>query len=122
MELQMIDAQIKQFEQQLMQIEEQNMGVSMVIESLAELTEVKTGCEILVPVANGIFAKAQIKDTKTLSVNVGGGAVVEKTVEETKQMLKKQAKDIEKYKEEAILHLQQMIAQAAAIQKELKSE
>lgn len=116
LELQMLDSQIKQLEQQMIQMEQQIFEVNEIIQSLSDIKEVKSGTEILVPVANGIFTTAEIKDTKNLKVNVGAGITVEKTVEETKEMLKDQQKNIETYRDEVFLQLQQMVSKASFLQ------
>ena len=120
-ELQYLDQQIKGFEERLMQVEQQILEVNIIIENLSELKDVKAGTEILVPLANGIFATAELKDAKMLKVNVGGGAVTEKSVDDTKNMLKNQIKEIEEYKDELFLQLQQMVNHASQVQKEMRS-
>ena len=116
LELQSLDAQIKQIEEQMVQIEEQIFEVDSLIDNLHEIKNVKAGEEILVPVANGIFIKAKIENTSNLKVNIGSGVVVDKTLDETIDMLKEQIKNIEKYKDEIFLQLQQMISQASQVQ------
>lgn len=116
LELQNLDSQIKQVEDQMVQIEEQILEVANLIESLKEISNVKKGEEILVPVANGIFLKAKIEDTENLKVNVGSGVVVDKTLNETIDMLKTQIKNIEQYKDEMFAQLQQMINHASQLQ------
>lgn len=116
LELQMLDQQIKQIEEQMANIEGQVFEVNNLIENLSELKSMKDNQEILVPVANGIFMKANIKDSNNLKVNVGSGVVVEKTLDETKEMLKEQIKSIETYKEEMFLELQKLVMKASHIQ------
>jgi prefoldin alpha subunit len=116
LELESLDGQIKQIEEQMIQIEEQMLEVGFLIENLSEIKNIKAGEEILVPLANGIFIKARIADLNSLKVNVGSGVVVDKTLDETIEMLKEQIKNIEKYKDEIFSHLQQMISQASHLQ------
>jgi prefoldin alpha subunit len=122
LELQYLDSQIKQIEQQMTQVEEQIFEVDSLIENLSELKETKKGQELLVPVANGIFLKANIEDVKNLKVNVGGGVVVEKTIDETVEMLKEQIRNIEIYKNEMLMQLQELIAHASLLQANIVGE
>jgi prefoldin alpha subunit len=122
LELQFLDGQIKQAEQQISQVEEQIFEVNSLIDSLSELKTAKKGQEILVPVANGIFIKAKIEDKESLKVNVGGGVVVEKTIDNTIEMLKEQIRNIETYKNEIFVQLQQLVAQASDIQAKIVGE
>ena len=48
------------------------------------------GAETLAPIANGIFVKAEIKDTSTFLVNVGADTVVEKSSEQIIALLEEQ--------------------------------
>ena len=122
LELQFLDSQIKQAEQQMSQAEEQIFEVNILIDSLCELKTAKRGQEILVPVANGIFIKAKIEDKDLLKVNVGGGVVVEKTIDGTIEMLRAQVKNIEKYKDETFAQLSGLVAQASSLQSEIVGE
>jgi len=119
MELQYLDSQIKQSEEQMTQIETQIAELNDVIMNLSEIKDMKPGSEILLPIANGIFAEAEIKNVKKLRVNVGAGVVTEKTPEQTTEMLKEHLNKIESYKEEMFMQLQAMVNQASLIQKEL---
>jgi len=119
LELQVLDSQIKQIEEQMSRIEEQIFEVNSLIENLSELKNVKNGQEILVPVANGIFVKASVTDVNNIKVNVGSGVVVEKTLEETKEMLKEQIKSIDNYKDEMFAELQKLVIKASEIQAEI---
>ena len=55
----------------------------MTEQALDDLKTTKTGTEILVPMASGIFIKAELKDNKELAINVGADTVVKKNIEET---------------------------------------
>ncbi|MFB6198908.1 MAG: prefoldin subunit alpha [Halobacteriaceae archaeon] len=55
--------------------------------ALEELKEVEAGKEALVPLSSGVFLQATLENTSTLHVNVGGGAVVEKDIDETQAMV-----------------------------------
>ncbi|MFT4282978.1 MAG: prefoldin subunit alpha [Candidatus Woesearchaeota archaeon] len=72
-------------------------------QSLKEIEDIKSSVkeletlkdeEILAPIANGIFIKAKIIDSKKLKVNVGNGVILEKTINQTIKLLDKQEKEI----------------------------
>lgn len=119
MQLQMLDSQIKQTEQQLMQMEQQTMELTETIDNLVEFKNVKVGSEIFVPIANGIFAKAEIKDVMDLNVNIGAGIVTKKSIDETKEMLDKHLLEMNSYKDEVFSQLQNMVQYAKELQKQL---
>ena len=90
-------------------------------EALEEFKSVETGTEILVPVTGGVFAKAELKDNKKLTVNVGAGTSVEKTIPETLKLVSQQSEELSKTREELLTNLQEMVKKAHKIQMELKN-
>ncbi|MBW2999678.1 prefoldin subunit alpha [Candidatus Woesearchaeota archaeon] len=122
LELQMIGQQIKQVQQQIQALDNRLMELNVVEQSLDDLGEVKTGTEILVPISSGIFAKAELKDNKDLMVNVGANTVVKKTIPKTKDMLTEQTTEINKYKEQMLMQVNQLIEHAKALEKEIEEK
>ena len=121
-ELQYLDATIKQMDSQMIQIEEQINEINNTVASLNDLKDVKEGTEILVPIHTGIFAKAKIEKVEKLRVNVGAGIVAEKSVDDTIKMLQDQVKNVEDYRDQNFLQIQQMVARATEIQKSMIKE
>ena len=99
-ELQMLEQQLKALQNQIFKMDEQLVEIRLAIENVEELKATQKGKEILVPLTQGIFIKSELKDNEKLIVNVGANITVEKTIEETKDLLKKQHVEISKYKEE----------------------
>jgi len=120
-EFQMLEAQMKQLEKQLMAFEQQQLEVSSTINALSELSKVKENTDILVPVASGIFVQAILKSTGSFMMNVGGDVVVEKSPKEASGLLEKQASEIEKAKTHIIEHMTKMQEKAVEIEGELIS-
>ncbi len=121
MELQMIVSQIKQIQQHIEKMEAQLAELKSVGEALDDLKDVKKGTEILVPVSNGIFVKADIKESDRLIINVGSNVAVEKSNTETKEMIGAQVVEIEKYKDHLTMQLQEFERNAVEIEKELQA-
>ncbi|MEK6856959.1 MAG: prefoldin subunit alpha [Nanoarchaeota archaeon] len=94
MELQMFDSQLKQIQQQVQTLENQAVEVEIIIEGLEGMKQVGSGSEILVPLANGIFAKAKLLDSENLIVNIGSNTAVTKKVDSTKDMMTSQVLEI----------------------------
>jgi len=118
LQLQVLDNQIKQVQQQIQKLDAQLTELETINLSLGDLKDIKEGTEILVPVATGIFFKANIKDTKNLLVNVGSNVSVKKTADDAIGMLNEQVKEIATYKEQITGQLDVLIDKATAIQKE----
>lgn len=120
-ELQVLQQQVQQYQQQLQEIEQQLMNVARVQQNLNEFKELEEGTEILVPLSAGIFAKAQIKDSKNLNVNVGSDVIVVKDVDSTNQLLAEQAKELMNAQSEFANQLNELISTAQEKESELRS-
>jgi len=119
-EYQVLEQQIKQLQQQMEKIDAQMNEAASVEQSIEDISKAKTGDEVLVPVSGGVFFKANMKENAKFLVNVGSGVVVEKTVDETKGLIKAQSAEMERYKEQMMEELAKNIAQYQELEKELK--
>lgn len=104
---QYLEQQIQQVQGFVEELENSLDQVASIKESLEELKNTKGNEEMLAPIANGIFIKAKMLDNQKLKVNVGNGAVVEKTIPETIALLEKQEEEIKKSMNEAIQALEE---------------
>ena len=120
-ELQVLQQQVQQYQQQLQEIEQQLMNVARVQQNLHEFKELEEGTEILVPLSAGIFAKAQIKDSKNLNVNVGSDVIVVKDVDSTNELLAEQVKELMNAQSEFANQLNELISTAQQKESELRS-
>ncbi len=75
--------------------------IAAVIEALDSLSRLTKGSRIFAPIANGIFVDASLNDAASVRMNVGGSVVVEKSVEEAKELLGKQRADLELLRDRA---------------------
>ena len=64
--------------------------------TLEGLEKNKIGSELLVPIGGGSYIKAKIHDLDNVIVGIGGGVSVEKTLQETKEVVKKRLESLEK--------------------------
>ncbi|MBI2652673.1 prefoldin subunit alpha [Candidatus Woesearchaeota archaeon] len=121
MEFQMIEQHIKQLQKQLEAVTHQLIELNSTSNSLDEFNKINAGREIFVPLSSGIFAKASIKDTSELLVNVGANVVVKKDVISTKKLIQKQMEEIQKMQRQMIDELEKMTDHAAQIEMQLQS-
>jgi len=122
MEYQMLDQQIKQLQEQMQLVEQQSVEVMAAVQSIEEFSNLKDGSEMLVPLNNGIFAKARLVKEDKLRVNVGAGVVVDKSITETKKLIEKQSEEMEKVRVAVAQNVDQMVQRAAEIEKEMSSQ
>ena len=120
--------QFQQLQQQLVQIAEfverlrqQQQEIETSLEALKELKETRINTEILAPIANGIFVKAELKDNAGLIVNIGADVAAEKTIPEVVVLLEEQKEKIAGNISEAESVLEQLYAQGVKISQEVES-
>ncbi len=101
-ELQELEAYLQRLNNQLESLQEKSNEIANVKDALEEVKKIESGRETLVTLSNGIFLKGEIKETDKVLVNVGADVVVEKTIEEAKELVEEQEKEIESYKSELI--------------------
>jgi prefoldin alpha subunit len=102
-----------QYLEKLLEDLEGNMeNVNALRTQLNELKTVKGDEEILVPVANGIFVEAKLKNATILKVNVGKGIMVDKTIPETLELIEKQEREIAMTKEQVMMKLEELYEMA----------
>ena len=121
MQFQALDQHIKQLQKQLEIITHQLIELNATSNSLDELKTIGSGKEIFVPLSSGIFAKANIKDTSELLVNVGANVVVKKDVASTKTLIQNQMEEIKKIQKQIIDELDKMTNHAAQLEVQLQN-
>ncbi len=121
-ELQMLDQQIKELDQNIGMIEQQYQETLVLLQALDEFKEQKNNSEILAPLANGIFVKTQVLDTKNVTLNIGANVMVEKSVEDAKKLVQVQTTELEKARDTLINELQNSIQKAKSLQKNLNKD
>lgn len=94
LELQFLENQIKQIQQQLMNIENQISELKRVDDDLSEFDKVKENSEMFFSLGPGIFAEGVVKN-KELLINVGANVSVKKTIPETKKLITEQVMELE---------------------------
>ncbi|MBU0457554.1 MAG: prefoldin subunit alpha [Nanoarchaeota archaeon] len=122
MQFQMLQQQIEQVSQHAELLNQQNIELETSISALQEIEKIKINNEILAPIANGIFLKAELKDNQRLIVNVGGEITVEKTFPEVVKLLEEQKEEVTAKVMEAEEVLQQLQYQAMKIYEEVEKE
>lgn len=120
MELQMAAEQIKQIQNQMQALEAKGQELETSIQSFAELKGQKSA-EILAPITEGIFLKAELKNDSEVIVNIGAGICVKKTVEEAKKMLVDRQTELNHYAEGMTADVQKIGEAMQKLEKELSS-
>ena len=118
-ELQVLANQLKQMQAQVQALDEHSIELSSIVGNIEELKAFESGREILVPFSEGIFARANLQDSKELIVNVGSGILVRKSLSETAELLSKRISDINGQKEMLINELQEISIKVEKLEESL---
>jgi prefoldin alpha subunit len=118
-ELQLLQEHMQRLSDQLQSLEQKTVEIDTIKQALEDLKDVKEGSEIQVPLANGLFVKAHIDKTDKLLINVGANTVVEKTREEALELVDKQGKELDKFKQQIMQQMSQVDEQAYMIEQEV---
>ena len=110
-QLQQLQQQVEQLTEYVERMQGQQKELDASIEALSELQKTKINTEILAPIANGIFLKAELKDNQKLVVNVGAEVTVEKNIPEVLNLLAEQKEKIAENISEAETVLQELYEQ-----------
>ena len=119
LEFQMLDQQIKQLDKQHTVLNDQLVELMATRQSLEDMEKVKEKTEILVPLSSGIYAKAEIKDSKKFIVNVGANIALVKDINSTKKLMETQIDEMKKLQETLVNQLQQQSIKASSLEKEI---
>jgi prefoldin alpha subunit len=119
MEYQMLEQMVNHLQEQMQKIEGQMVELISVKQSLDDLKKAKKGSEMMVPIANGIFVKGELKDNEDLIINVGGNIAVNKSIEDAKHMLEKQFGTLQQMQQDLMVQLQKYGLKAQSVQEEL---
>ena len=120
-ELKTLEQHIKELQSQLEMVTNQLFELTVTSNSIGEFSKINSGKEVFVPLSSGIFAKAAIKDTSELLVNVGANIVVKKDIASTKKLIQDQAEEIKKVQSRMVNELEKIANHAAQLESQLQS-
>ena len=115
-----LEQHIKQMQSQLEAITHQLIELHSTSSSLDDFKKINAGTEIFLPLSSGIFAKANIKDTSELLVNVGANTIVKKDIDSAKTLIKSQMEELKTIHARMIAELEKMSGHAAQIETQLQ--
>lgn len=120
-ELYQMDMNIQQVRQQLEAINQQMLELEAILQSLESLKKIEKGTESLCMLTPGIFVKAKITDTEKVLLNVGGGTIVEKNIDQAKEILSTQSLELKALQDDLSFKLEELMNNAKIIQEEFKT-
>ena len=118
-EMKAIEEHLQNLNQQVQAVEQQLEELRTSVKSLKEYGKLKDGDTVLLPLCNGVFAKAHLHDSSNLFVNVGANTVVKKNPSGTLQLLEKQFGEMQELQMTVVTQLQRLANHAKTVEEEL---
>lgn len=119
-EFKLLQEHIEKISEHINLLTEQQIQIEQTTTALEDIKKVELGTEILVPLADGLFIKANLKDTTEVLVNVGAETIVPRSIDQIKNMLKIQQEKVTQNIEEAKILLEQFETEAMGIYREVE--
>lgn len=121
LQFQMLSRQLNVMNQQVQLISNKIAELKVLIESMDELSNLKTGHEILVPIGPGILINASVKNNNQVLMNIGSDIVVNKSIEDSKKIIESQIKDLETMFQQSEKDLIAMNSELDSLRKDIQS-
>ncbi len=96
-EIDLLQHQIQDLESQLNELSKQEEEVKNSLNALKEIKEHKPN-EILVPVVNGVFARAKLLDVDKFIVSVGSNVLVGKSIDDSIKLFEENVSELSNYR------------------------
>lgn len=119
MQFQMLQQQLEKIHEHVEFLHQQEGEIVISQNAVAELGKTPLHNEVLVPIADGIFFKAELKDNQKLIVHVGSDTTVEHSFADVLQLLEKQQTEIKARTVEVEAIMEQMQEQISLIYQEI---
>ena len=110
-QFQMLQQHSEKINEHLELLQQRQAELDISKNAVAEIGKTAIGNEVLVPVADGIFIKAELRDNRKLIVNVGADTTVEHSVDHVVSLLEQQQQE-----------LLERIAEVEEVQAQLQSQ
>ena len=120
MELQFLEQQAKQIEQQVHTIQNNMSELNALKDALSDLSNVKKGESIFVPLGSGFFISADMAENKEVLMNVGSKTLIKKSYSDATKLIDKQIKELEKALPQFEGEMSKLSLKAQSIQQELQ--
>lgn len=120
LELQILEHQLKQVNQQILNLDNQLLELQRIEDNLDDLTKAKKNTEMLVALGGGVFSKAELKDNRSVLMNVGSNIVVEKDIPSSKKVVNNQIDQIKDVVKQLEQEFQVLAVNSQAMQQELQ--
>src|SRR3989344_4307743 len=119
MELQLLQRQLQAVHGQIEALESQANEMDIVHAALDDFSQTKKGSDMFVTLTPGLFVKAKLEENESVVLNVGGGAMVQKSIPQAKEIVANQGGELRKLQEEMAGQLKKIEEHVLKLQDEL---
>ena len=119
MEFQVVQQQMQQIQQQIGVLEQQNTELANLKDNLGDISKLKEGTRMLVPLGSAIFLDVELKNSKEVVMGVGSNITVKKDIGLSQEVIDTQVKELCQLIKQLEVEQEHMAIQAQEIQKKL---
>jgi len=98
-ELQLLEKLVADYQTRILTVEQTIREHENALKLIEEIKKYGGESQILIPIGAGSFVKAELKKVETVHINVGAGVIIEKTLEDSQQLLTKRNESFQKLRE-----------------------
>lgn len=120
LELQLLQRQLQAVHQQIEALETQANEMGIVHAVLDDFSRAKKGNDMFVTLTPGLFVKAKLEENENVVLNVGSGAMVQKSIPQAKELVANQGTELRKLQEELAEQMKSLQERAEKTQEELR--
>lgn len=120
-ELQLLEQQTKEAQQYQQILTQKLMELNRLKDSLADLENSKINKQLFSQLGPRVFIKSELKDNKNVLVDVGSDIVVEKSVEDTIEIISQESNETNTNIKLINQHILNILSQIQNLQQELNS-
>lgn len=121
-EFQILSGQLKQLQQQFLNVDQQILELTSLQTSLNKISEDNGNGDALIPLGAGIFLEGTIKNVKDAIITVGANVAVKKSVGETKSLVDKQVEEMKKVVAETEHQMEHLTEHLMVLKEELEKK
>jgi len=109
-ELQLLERLAADYQTRILTVEQTIREHENALKLIEEIKKHGGEAPILIPIGAGSFVKAELKKVETVHINVGAGVIIEKTLEDSHQLLTKRNESLQQLHEALSKRLDETIA------------
>ena len=109
-ELQLLERIAADYQTRILTVEQTIREHENALKLIEEIKKHGGDAPILIPIGAGSFVKAELKKVETVHINVGAGVIIEKTLEDSQQLLVKRNESLQKLHDTLTKKLDETIA------------